>query len=111
MAPAMKNIVGGFLVGTTKFFAGMLPEKTKLTKPVYGKASRNPLITEFVKQDLHAFSERMSLSTIDMLVRAMDETPKTFKDYKCPFMVVQGGLDKLVNPDVAFELYDNSQTA
>ncbi len=25
-------------------------------------------------------------------------------------MVVQGGLDKLVNPEVAFELYDQSKT-
>jgi hypothetical protein len=25
-------------------------------------------------------------------------------------MIIQGGLDKLVNPDGAFELYDNSAT-
>jgi acylglycerol lipase len=25
-------------------------------------------------------------------------------------MVVQGGIDKLVNPEVAFELYEKSQT-
>ena len=30
--------------------------------------------------------------------------------YQCPFMVVQGGLDKLVNPEVASELYDQSKT-
>ena len=26
-------------------------------------------------------------------------------------MLVQGGLDKLVNPDVAYELYQQSKTA
>ena len=25
-------------------------------------------------------------------------------------MIIQGGLDKLVNPEVAFQLYDQSQT-
>lgn len=37
-----------------------------------------------------------------MLVDTMDKSPETFKDYTCPFVVIQGGLDKLVNPDVAF---------
>lgn len=44
----------------------------------------------------------MCLSTVDMIVKTMEESPKTFKDYKCPFIVIQGGTDKLVNPDVAF---------
>lgn len=45
-----------------------------------------------------------------MIVSTMEKSPKTFPSYKAPFMVVQGGLDKLVNPEVAFELYENSQT-
>lgn len=49
MAPALKNQVGGFLVGLSGFLKGLLPEHTKLTPPVYGKASRNPTITDFVK--------------------------------------------------------------
>jgi acylglycerol lipase len=40
----------------------------------------------------------------------MKVTPETFKDYKAPFVVIQGGLDKLVNPEVAFELYDNCKS-
>lgn len=46
-----------------------------------------------------------------MLVKAMDESPKRFHEYKAPFMIIQGGLDKLVCPEVAFDLYDKSQTA
>ncbi len=45
-----------------------------------------------------------------MLVTTMDTSPETFSQYSCPFMIIQGGLDKLVNPEVAFELYDKSQT-
>lgn len=40
----------------------------------------------------------------------MDKSPATFKNYKAPFIIFQGGLDKLVNPEVAFELYDQSLT-
>jgi acylglycerol lipase len=52
----------------------------------------------------------MSLSTLDMIVSTMDKSPNTFHLYKCPFIIIQGGLDKLVNPEVAFDLYDKSQT-
>jgi hypothetical protein len=37
-----------------------------------------------------------------MIVSAMDSTPSTFKKYKSPFIIIQGGLDKLVNPEGAF---------
>jgi hypothetical protein len=40
----------------------------------------------------------------------MDKSPETFSDYTLPFMVIQGGLDKLVNPSVAFELFIESKT-
>jgi acylglycerol lipase len=74
-------------------------------------ASKNPQITEDVKKDPYSFKERAHLSTAHMLVETMDKSPDTFKDYNSPFMIVQGGLDKLVNPDVAFELFARSRTA
>lgn len=49
MAPAIKNNIGGFLVGFTKTLASILPKKMKLLKPIYGKAARNPKVTEDVK--------------------------------------------------------------
>lgn len=45
MAPALKNSVGGTIVKAAKLLGSFLPEKTKLTKPVYGRASKNPVIT------------------------------------------------------------------
>ena len=49
MAPAIKNMVGGLLVGLTKTLATILPKSMKLMKPIYGKGARNPAITEFIK--------------------------------------------------------------
>ena len=108
MAPALKNQVGQFLVKASEFLSKLLPEHTKLTGPVYGKASRNPAITDFVKEDPYAYKGRVNLSTTTFLTKTMDNSPKTFTEYRCPFLVVQGGLDKLVNPMVAFELFQQS---
>jgi hypothetical protein len=49
MAPAIKNNIGGFLLGFAKTLASILPKKMKLMKPIYGKAARNPKVTEDVK--------------------------------------------------------------
>ncbi len=105
MAPALKNQIGGFLVGLSTCLKSLLPEHTKLTGPVYGKASRNPAITDFVKEDPYAYKGRVNLSTAAFLTTTMDRSPDTFKNYRCPFLIVQGGLDKLVNPMGAFELF------
>jgi len=102
MAPALKNQVGGFLVGVSKYLRTLLPEHTKLTGPIYGKASRNPTITDFVKSDPFSYKGRVNLATTAFLTSTMECSPDTFKNYRCPFLIVQGGLDKLVHPMVAF---------
>ena len=79
-------------------------------KPVYGIGSRNPLITEHIKVDPYAYKERIRTSTASFLLKIMDQSPDTFQHYRAPFMIVQGGLDKLVNPEVAFELFTKSKT-
>jgi alpha-beta hydrolase superfamily lysophospholipase len=56
MAPAIKNNVSGFLVGVTNTLAKLLPKNMKLIKPIYGKASRNPRITDDIKNDEYSFS-------------------------------------------------------
>lgn len=111
MAPALKNQVGGFLVKASRFLKTLLPEHTKLTNPVYGTASRNPAITDFVKKDPHTYKGRVHLSTASFLVDTMDKCPLTFQSYNSPFLIIQGGCDKLVNPMVAFELMQYSSTA
>lgn len=45
MAPALKNLLGNFVVSITSFLAKILPKKTKLLKTFHGRSSRNPAIT------------------------------------------------------------------
>lgn len=110
MAPAMMHSMSSGLVSVAKTIGKVLPDKAKLFKPIYGQATKNPQITQDVQKDKYAFSERSVVSTMQLLVKIMDSSPKTFHRYNCPFIIIQGGLDKLVNPQVAFELYDNAKT-
>ncbi len=75
MAPALKNQVNGFVVGLSSVLKKLLPEDMRLTKPIYGMASKNPQITVDVKADNLAFKERTHLSTAHMLVNTMDKSP------------------------------------
>ena len=45
MAPALMNQAGDFVVGLASVLKKVLPENTRLTKPIYGMASKNPQIT------------------------------------------------------------------
>jgi hypothetical protein len=45
MAPALKSSLGAGVVKVTSILKSILPNKTKLMKPIYGKASKNPSIT------------------------------------------------------------------
>jgi len=56
MAPAIKNNISGMLVSFTKTLAKILPKQIKLLKPIYGRATKNPQVTDDVKKDPYAFS-------------------------------------------------------
>jgi acylglycerol lipase len=110
MAPSLKNIHGGTLVGMVIGIASLLPKSFRLITPPRGMAARNPKITEDIINDKYAFSDRASLKTVETLVHTMDIAPMTFDKFDVPFVIVQGDLDKLVNPIGAFDLYDKSSS-
>lgn len=39
-----------------------------------------------------------------MILQAMEEGTKLMDKYEAPFIIVQGGIDKLVDPDVGHDL-------
>ncbi len=44
-------------------------------------------------------------------MEVLSNSPETFPDYETPFLVVQGGRDKVIDPQVAFDLYSQSKTS
>ena len=76
--------------------------------PAKGVAFINPAISESTKDDPNICRERLHLSSIHFLLNSMERMSKTYKDYKCPFLAIQGGIDKLVHPMGVFELFKES---
>ena len=111
MAPAIKNIVDGYLVSLVKGISSIFHKKFKIPiKQPRGQATRNPAITEDVFKDPYAYTDKPSMKTMKMLISTMDVTPSTFSSYESSFVIIQGGLDKLVHPDGAFELFDKCKS-
>lgn len=52
----------------------------------------------------------LRLRTISTLLEILKNSSSTFEDYSTPFMVVQGGMDKIIDPSVAFDLFSKSKT-
>ena len=55
--------------------------------------------------------EKVQLGTLLTMKEFLGDSKPTFKEYNQPFMVVQGGCDKVIDPQVAFDLYSQSKTA
>ena len=108
MAPAIKSIFNIWLKRAVNILKMILPEKTRLTKPKNGVGTINPGINTKRDNDPFVNAERHCLSSIHFLLNHMEKCPETYKKYKCPFLTIQGGIDKLVHPMGAFDLFNQS---
>jgi acylglycerol lipase len=108
MAPALKNIRCNSLTYLVNCLKTITPQYTQLIYPRYGLCNRNPALTPFSLSDPYTYKGRMYLSTVHFLTNSMNSVSATFKDFQCPFLVIQGGTDKMVHPMGAFELYQQS---
>jgi hypothetical protein len=64
--------------------------------------SRNPTAILDLKNDPLFLKDRVRLRTLITILNSQERAPRTFHQYSTPFMVIQGGKDKAVNPNVAF---------
>lgn len=46
--------------------------------------------------------------TVKTIYTAMEKSCASFEQYNAPFLIIQGGCDKLVDPDVGFDLMERS---
>jgi hypothetical protein len=66
---------------------------------------RNPNYTEYTDKDELFIKGKVKTGTLVSMVEFIAHSRNTFPDYDQPFMVIHGGKDKLVDPQVAFDLY------
>lgn len=110
LAPAIKNHMPSGVARVICGISSMLPKTTRLLPHRLGYSTKNPQVEEDILHDEFAFNGRASFRAIEVLLRAMNEAPATFPEFSAPLVVVQGGLDKLVNPDGSFELIEKARS-
>ncbi len=72
---------------------------------------KNPNYAEDCLKDEYYYNNRHKLRTMACAMEVLSNSPETFPDYETPFLVVQGGRDKVIDPQVAFDLYSQSKTS
>jgi len=50
------------------------------------------------KEDRHNYLEGLIPGTFRVVISALDETSKKFNQFEAPYILFQGGVDKVVDP-------------
>ena len=87
-----------------------LPMEARLFKGIQNNSLRNPTARSSQQNDPLFIKDRLKLRTTSTVLEMMEGSPSTFRDFKTPFLVVHGGLDKINSPNIAFELMRGSAT-
>ena len=105
MAPALKKNISKFVVGLIRTLKFLLPEHMKMTNFPLDRSCRNRVMVQKKQEDSYYYKQRFSLATVNSLLSAMSSNRETYKSYRCPFLLVQGGMDRSVDPAEGFRLF------
>jgi acylglycerol lipase len=105
----IKPMVGSLLCTIAATISKMLP-KVKCLAPIRGIATKNKTVSDDLQSDPDYYKGEVPANTYKLLLNALNDCSKTFPNYTANFLVIQGGLDKVVSPDGAFELIDKCQS-
>jgi acylglycerol lipase len=105
----IKPMVGSLLCTIAATISKMLP-KVKCLAPIRGIATKNKNVSDDLQSDPDYYKGEVPANTYKLLLNALNDCSKTFPNYTANFLVIQGGLDKVVSPDGAFELIDKCQS-
>lgn len=111
LAPAImdwKQNMAGLkkMLGIAAYLVPKLPT-IKLTP---GQGFRNPQVNDDNEKDPLLYKGRFYPATGNSAVSMMNESESKYHLLDTPFIIVQGGVDKLCNPNGAFELMKKSKT-
>ncbi|KAM3131417.1 hypothetical protein pb186bvf_016489 [Paramecium bursaria] len=106
-APAIKSLQCNMFIGAVKALGCIVP-KAKFIKPKRGMTTKNPQLTEDFQKDPYVYTDELLPGTAATIMKAMQDAPDLYNQLRTPWLCVQGGLDKLVDPDLAEELHIKS---
>eukprot|EP01015_Nassula_variabilis_P030930 TRINITY_DN6880_c0_g1_i2.p3 TRINITY_DN6880_c0_g1~~TRINITY_DN6880_c0_g1_i2.p3 ORF type:complete len:175 (+),score=20.95 TRINITY_DN6880_c0_g1_i2:349-873(+) len=108
MNPAIGPTQATSKYGWVASLIGKLTPRWQLFPRQWGRGSKNPAVDEYFQKDPYFYKEKIRPGTIMNLVNAMHSYGKTYKEFMCPFLIVQGGRDVVVDPKHAFRLVEES---
>lgn len=76
--------------------------------PTFDSASKNPLVGESSAVNPLNYTGKVIPGSVKAVLNGFDISEKTFSQFHTPFVVIQGGIDKLVDPFAAFDLEKES---
>ncbi|CAD8046343.1 unnamed protein product [Paramecium sonneborni] len=74
----------------------------------FQNASKNPQIIEDNINDPYINQNSTLPGTARVLLQMMREAPNSFKNFSKPFLIIAGGMDQIIDPDVGHELIKQS---
>lgn len=105
----IKPMVGSLLCTIAATISKLLP-KAKCLAPIRGVATKNKNVSDELQKDPNYYSGEVPANTYKLLLNALNECSKTFSNFKANVLIIQGGLDKVVSPEGAFDLFDSCQS-
>jgi len=93
-----------------KWLSGYIPTWGIAPSLKMGLAIRNPKHTDISWDDPLTYTGRVRPGTIKVVLGAMEETHARLEDITAPFVLVQGGSDKIVNPLGVFDTMERTQS-
>lgn len=86
-----------------------LSVKIPIPPPEERLAARNPASAEKWMNDPLAYKGKVKLKTFASLMDSFDICKSNFKKFKVPFVVVIGGIDKLVDVEACVDFYEAAE--
>ena len=108
LAPALRENyeADAFMKKVAKCIGYLFPTMSTVEQS-YGTGTKYDL-TEIIKSDPHNYTGKVIPGTVRTILNAMEEVEKMYKLLEVPYIVFQGGVDKLVDPFAPLDLEKQS---
>jgi acylglycerol lipase len=73
-----------------------------------GSTSKNPYVDESYRKDPYVYNGKIIPGTIRAILNMSAKCQRLYERLNTPFLVIMGGIDKMVHPDLGEELIRRS---
>ncbi|KRX02516.1 hypothetical protein PPERSA_11856 [Pseudocohnilembus persalinus] len=109
LAPAIKNNIyhSAFGKKIARCIGSFLP-RIRTVPQSRGQSSKNPQISEDAEKNPYIYTGKVIPGSVKTILDLTDLCYESYEKLTTPFLVIQGGMDKLVDSDLAKELIQRS---